>query len=219
MKVRLPKMVLQIGSEASLVHQEISMIGRVVRNSMRLAGVAVAIAVCSFGALSEMKREGDMNPKPVQQREFTIVGIAVRTSNAKQMTLERPIGRQWERLFKEGVLAAIPNKADGNIVALYTEYASDKDGMYTYVLGVRVTKVESVPAGMVAKNVPAGRYALFTSEKGPVQKVVVDMWQRVWATPKSALGGDRAYKADFEVYDQRAQNPADSVVDLYIGIR
>ena len=56
----------------------------------------------------------------------------------------------WQRLFRDGVLAAIPNKADANIVALYTEYASDKDGAYTYVLGARVTKVESVPAGMVA---------------------------------------------------------------------
>ena len=87
------------------------------------------------------------------------------------------------------------------------------------MLGARVTKVESVPAGMVAKNVPAGRYAMFTSERGPVQTVVVGMWRRVWVTPKSALGGDRTYKADFEVYDQRAQNPADSVVDLYIAVR
>ena len=104
-------------------------------------------------------------------------------------------------------------------MALYTEYATDKDGEYTYVLGARVTKVESVPVGMVAKNVPAGRYAVFTSEKGPVQKVVVEMWQKVWATPKSALGGEWNYKADVEVYDQRAQNPAEAVVDLYIGIQ
>lgn len=192
---------------------------RVVRNAMRMAGIAVAMAVSTFATFSEMKSETDRNPRVMQQKGFTVVGIAVRTSNAEQMTAERPIGKQWERLFKDGVLAAIPNKADGNVVALYTEYASDKDGLYTYVLGARVTKVESLPAGMVAKNVPAGQYAVFTSERGPVQKIVVEMWQRVWATPKSALGGDRAYKADFEIYDQRAQNPADSVVDLYIGIR
>ena len=192
---------------------------KLVRKAMWLAGIAVAIVTCTVATHSEMKKEADMNPKAVQQEEFTVVGIAVRTSNAEQMTPERPIGKQWERLFKEGVLAAIPNKANDNIVALYTEYASDKDGEYTYVLGARVTKVESVPAGMVAKNVPAGRYAVFTSERGPVQKVVVEMWQKVWVTPKSAMGGDRAYKADFEVYDQRAQNPADSIVDLYISVR
>ena len=187
--------------------------------AMWWAVIAAAVVMCSMAASSEAQKGSDMNPRAVQQDEFTVVGIAVRTSNAEQMTPERPIGKQWERLFKEGVLAAIPNKADGNIVALYTEYASDKDGEYTYVLGGRVTKVESVPAGMVVKNVPAGRYAVFTSERGPVQKVVVEMWQKVWATPKTALGGDRTYKADFEVYDQRAKNPADSVVDLYVSVR
>jgi predicted transcriptional regulator YdeE len=202
-----------------LLQSGVSMNRRVVRNAMWLAGIAVAIVMCSVLALSAMKKETDTNPRAVQQEGFTVVGIAVRTSNAEQATPAQPIGKQWERLFKEGVLGAIPNKADGNIVAVYSDYASDKDGQYTYLLGARVTKVESVPEGMVVKNVPAGRYAVFTSERGQVQKVVVDMWRRVWETPKSALGGDRAYKTDFEVYDQRAQNPADAVVDLYIGIR
>jgi predicted transcriptional regulator YdeE len=186
---------------------------------MWLAGIIVAMATCSIVALSEMKKETEMNPRAVQQEGFTVVGIAVRTSNAEQMTEARPIGKQWERLLKEGVLAAIPNKADGNILAVYSEYASDKDGEYTYLLGARVTKVEKLPDGMTVKNVPAGRYAVFTSERGPVQKVVVEMWRRVWETPKSALGGDRTYRADFELYDQRAQNPADAVVDLYVAVR
>jgi predicted transcriptional regulator YdeE len=184
-----------------------------------LAGIAVALVTCSVAAFPLAKMVTDLNPRAVEQEAFTAVGLAVRTSNAEQMTAARPIGKQWERLFKEGLLAAIPNKADGKIVAVYSEYLSDKDGEYTYLLGARVTKVESVPAGMAVRNVPAGRYALFTSERGPVEKVVVEMWRRVWATPKSALGGDRTYKADFEVYDQRAQNPADAVVDLYVAVR
>src|SRR5580692_342028 len=194
------------------------MIRKVIRKAMGLTRISLAMVMCSIVTSSEMK-ETDMNPRAVQQEGFTVVGIAVRTSNAEQMTPERPIGKQWERLFKEGVLAAIPNKADGNIVAVYSEYASDKDGEYNYLLGARVTKVENLPAGMIAKNVPAGRYAVFTSERGPVQKVVVEMWRRVWETPKSALGGDRTYKTDFELYDQRAKNPADSVVDLYVAVR
>jgi predicted transcriptional regulator YdeE len=195
------------------------MIRKVNRRAMWLAGIAVAVVMGSIVAFSQAKKESELNPRAVQQEGFAVVGIAVRTSNAEQMTEARPIGKQWERLFKEGVLAAIPNKADGNILALYSEYASDKDGEYTYLLGARVTKVENAPAGMVVKNVPAGRYAVFTSERGPVQKVVVEMWRRVWETPKSALGGDRTYKTDFELYDQRAKNPADSVVDLYVAVR
>src|SRR5271156_7118073 len=106
---------------------------------MRMTGIVVAVVASTFFAFSEMKNEAEKNPRVVQREGFTVVGISVRTSNAEQMTTERPIGKQWERLFKDGILAAIPNKADGNIVALYTEYAGDKDGEYTYVLGARVT--------------------------------------------------------------------------------
>src|SRR5579872_1077927 len=146
------------------------MIRRVVRKAMWLTGIAFATATCSIVAFSETQKDADMKPKAVQQDGFTVVGIAVRTSNAEQMTPARPIGKQWERFMGGGLLATIPNKADGKIVALYSEYASDKDGEYTYLLGARVTKVEDLPAGMVAKNVLAGRYAVFTSEQGPVQK-------------------------------------------------
>jgi predicted transcriptional regulator YdeE len=201
------------------VQLESRLIRTAVKSAAWAAGIAVAMATIAIAMLAEVKKETDMNPKAVQKEAFTVVGIAARTSNAKEGTAEGVIAKQWQRLMKEGLLAEIPNKADGNIVALYTEYASDKDGEYTYVLGARVTNAESIPAGMVVKKVSAGRYAVFTSEKGGVQKVVVEMWQRVWSTPKSALGGDRAYKADFEVYDQRAQNPADAVVDLYVGVR
>jgi len=186
---------------------------------MWLAGIALVTAGSSTVGFSEIQKETDMNPKVVQRDGFTVVGIAVRTSNAEQMTPARPIGKQWERLMGEGLLAAIPNKEDGKIVAVYLEYTSDKHGEYIYLLGARVTKAENLPTGMVAKKVPAGRYAVFTSERGPVQKVIVDLWRRVWATPKNELGGDRTYKADFEVYDERARNPTDAVVDLFIGIR
>jgi predicted transcriptional regulator YdeE len=142
--------------------------GPVIRGVMRkvswLAGIAVTMVTCAVVALPAAKKVADMNPRAVEQDGFTVVGIAVRTSNAEQMTAARPIGKQWERLFKEGVLAAIPNKADEKIVAVYSQYATDKDGEYTYLLGARVRKVESVPAGMTLENVPAGRYALFTSE-------------------------------------------------------
>jgi len=195
------------------------MIRGVIRRVSWLAGIAVAITTCAAVAFPLAKKVTDRNPRAVEQEGFTVVGIAVRTSNAEQTTEARPIGKQWERLFKEGVLAAIPNKADEKTVAVYSEYASDKDGEYTYLLGARVRKVENVPAGMTVERVPAGRYAVFTSERGPVEKVVAEMWRRVWETPKDALGGDRTYKADFEVYDQRAQNPADAVVDLYVAVR
>ena len=180
----------------------------------------VSLALIAF-LTTGMVAAGDtpMNPKVVQQAAFTVVGIAVRTSNAAEMTADGAIGKEWGRFMQEGVLGKIPNKADKNIVAVYTDYASDKDGEYTYLLGARVTSDSDVPAGMVAKKIPAGRYAVFTSEKGPAPKVVAEVWRRIWAQPKSVPGGDRAYKADFEIYDERAADPQNMQMDVYVGIK
>lgn len=160
-----------------------------------------------------------MNPKVVDEAGFTVIGIAERTTNAKEMSGGGVIGKQWGRFMQENLLAQIPNKADSSIIAVITDYASDKDGEYTNLIGARVTSAAEVPPGMVAKKVPAGRYAIFTSERGPVAKVVMGTWQRIWAVPKSQPGGNRAYKADYEVYDERAADPANAQMDVHIGIR
>ena len=160
-----------------------------------------------------------MKPKVVERGEFTVVGIAARTSNAREMTAEGIIGKQWGRLMQEGLLAKIPNKADRNIVAVYTDYDSDHNGEYTFVLGARVKSDGEVPAGMLAKKIPAGKFAVFTSENGPAAKIVPETWMKINSLPHSAVGGDRAYRADYEIYDERAADPANSQVDVYVGIK
>jgi predicted transcriptional regulator YdeE len=159
-----------------------------------------------------------VNPRVVIQVQFTVVGIAVRTSNTKEATADGVIGKQWERLMKERLLAKIPNKVDSAIVAIYTDYDSDKNGEYTYVLGAKVSSARKVPAGMVAKKIPAGRYAVFTTEKGPSAKVVPEAWMRINSLPKSAVGGDRVYRADFEIYGERAADPQNMQAEVYVGI-
>ena len=168
--------------------------------------------------LKKLKGEA-MDPKVVEQDEFTVVGIAARTSNAKEMTADGVIGKQWGRLMQENFVSKIPNKSDQSIVAVYTDYASDHNGDYTFLLGARVTSDSDVPTGMVAKKVPAGKFAVFTSEKGPAPQVVPALWMKINALPKTAVGGDRTYRADFEVYDQRAADPQNMVMDAYVGIR
>jgi predicted transcriptional regulator YdeE len=160
-----------------------------------------------------------MNPKVMQQGGFTVVGISVRTSNAKEMTAEGVIGKQWGGFMAEGLLAKIPHKTDRGIVAVYTDYASDHNGEYTFLLGARVSSDAGVPAGMVAKKIQAGRYAVFTTERGPAAKVVPEEWMRINSLPKSAVGGDRVYGADFEIYDERASDPQNAQVDVYVGIK
>jgi predicted transcriptional regulator YdeE len=142
-----------------------------------------------------------------------VIGIEARTTNAREMTADGIIGKQWTRFMKDNLLARIPNKADSAIVALYTDYESDKDGAYTFVLGARVSSVASIPGGMVARKVPAGRYAVFTSDRGPVARVVYETWKRIWAAPL-----ERVYRTDFEVYDERAADPQNTQISVYVGV-
>lgn len=181
---------------------------------LRLLSLAVVLLCTNVGM-----GDSALNPRVVQQSGFTVIGISARTSNAKEMTAGGVIGKQWGRLMQEGLLGKIPNKADKNIVAVYTDYASDHDGEYTFVLGAKVTSDADVPAGMVVRKIPGGKFAVFTSDKGPAAKVVPETWMRINSLPKSAVGRDRVYAADFEIYDERAADPQNSVVDVYVGIR
>lgn len=160
-----------------------------------------------------------MEPKIVQHEEFTVVGISGRTTNAKEMTPDGIIGQMWGRLFQEGILEKIPNKADSKIVAVYTDYAGDHNGEYTYLLGARVTSDANLPAGMVARRIPAGKFAIFTSDKGPAPQVVPALWMKINSLPQGAVGTDRLYRADFEIYDERATDPQNLQMDVYIGIK
>jgi len=157
-------------------------------------------------------------PKKVHQEGFSIVGIEARTSNSLEMKGEGVIPKQWQKFYQDGVQQKIANRADANVYAVYTDYASDRNGEFSFVIGVRVNASATVPLGMVLKKIPTGDYALFTSEKGPVGKVVAAAWQQVWALEAKARLA-RAYKADFEVYDSRATDPQNSQVDLYVGLK
>jgi predicted transcriptional regulator YdeE len=162
----------------------------------------------------------DSGVKVVHRSSFSVIGIELRTSNAKEASGDGVIGKQWAKFFQDDTLGKIPNKAGSNIYALYSDYSSDRKGEYSFLIGAKVEEGSIAPPGFVLKTVPSGRYAAVTSDLGPVAKVVLAAWQRVWQMEeKHTLGGTRAYKTDYEVYDQRATDPQNAQVDLYIGLK
>lgn len=120
--------------------------------------------------------------------------------------------------MSEGVLEKIPERAENHTVAVYTDYAKDKDGDYTFILGAKVKPGATAPPGMLKKAIRAGRFAVFTSEKGPAQDVVPATWKRIWEVPKPEPGGDRLYESDFELYDERSADPAHAEMEIFIRI-
>jgi len=181
------------------------------------AGLVLLLAA-SLSAI--LHSAGPSGPKVVHEDAFWVLGIEVRTNNAKETTSEGVIGKQWQKFFQKGVLEKIPNKTGGDIYAVYSDYASDHNGDYSFLIGAKVADGSKAPAGFILKKVPAGNYAVVPTEKGPIAKVVSEAWQRIWAMEdKRELGGQRAYKVDYELHDQRSADPQNAQVNIYIGLK
>ena len=157
--------------------------------------------------------------KHQQQQAFSVIGLGARTNNAKEMTGNGQIGQIWQKFMQQQISSRIPRKIGDEILAVYTDYQSDQNGDFTYLLGVKVSSIEKIPDGLIARQIPAGNYAVVTSEQGPVIQVVPRLWQRIWAMPPDELGGKRAFHSDYEVYDESAKDPQNAKVKVYVGLQ
>jgi len=176
--------------------------------------LAVAVLIGSAALLAQ----DVMKPTPTQQAAFEVIGIETRTNNAQEATGNGAIPKLWQRLYMEGILDRVPNRIDHSVIAVYTKYASDWNGDYTYILGARVKPGAKVPAGMVAVSVPAGKYVEFVSARGPSPQVVPSLWKEIWTYFHEPGNPERAYKADFEAYDDMSD--ANNVqMKIYIGVK
>lgn len=161
-----------------------------------------------------------MNKNIQQLSEIKLVGITERTSNAREMNPETAkIGSAMQKFFGNSMQEQIlKRKNPGTVFAVYTNYESDEHGYYTYFLGEEVNDFENIGHGFETLTIPEQTYVKFTSDPGQMPAVCIDMWQNIWKMEAADLGGKRAYIADFEVYDERSQNPEHAVLDIYIGI-
>ncbi|MEM8907859.1 MAG: effector binding domain-containing protein, partial [Bacteroidota bacterium] len=150
------------------------------------------------------------NMQTVSIPSFYVIGIATRTINEHQQA-EQALAILWQRFFSEGVLEKIPNKTNQTVYALYTDYESDYTQAYTAILGCQVSTIESIPDGMEAKLIEGGTYRKFLSKGDLTQGAVGQTWQQIWQSDLL-----RKYSADFEVYGEKARNPKDAEVEIFV---
>ena len=143
---------------------------------------------------------------------FTIVGISVRTTNQGGKAAQ-DIAALWNRFLEESLAAQIPNKVDQSIYSVYTDYAGDHTQPYTVVLGCRVSEGAIAPDGMVTKHVSGRTYQPFVAQGSLSQGAVYQAWVSIWNADLN-----RAYTADFEVYGEKALNPEDAEVNIYVAV-
>jgi predicted transcriptional regulator YdeE len=133
----------------------------------------------------------------------TIAGITVRTDNSPA-GLEK-IGQLWAAFFRDGVMNALGDLAEGPICEAYYDYESDAQGAYTVILGSRVPADAQIPAPLQRVTLPAARYAKFAIDD---PKAIYAAWQHIWQRQDI----DRSYSGDFEIIGENS-------ADIYIALR
>lgn len=96
------------------------------------------------------------------------------------------------------------------VIGLYSDYEKDEHGSYLFTAGQFVDQqVEHVI------EIPASTYAKFRTRKGPIEEVVLETWQQIWAWDERHY---RTYTGDFEWYDERSIDPKEAQIDIYIAV-
>lgn len=143
--------------------------------------------------------------------QFPVIGIAVTTTNQNGQA-QSDIGELWQRFFRNDIINQIPDKVNDDVYCIYTDYESDANGVYTTLLGCKVTSLENVPEGFVGKTIPKARFRLYKST-GKLPDCVLATWTYIWQTPV-----ERRYLADFDVYGRKAQDPHNAEVKTYLSV-
>jgi predicted transcriptional regulator YdeE len=157
----------------------------------------------------------------VTRPETLLVGICVSTSYHQEQDVAAgnilPCVQQY---FHSALYEKIPNRSKpGTTFCAYTDYTSDYLGSYTYFIGEEVSSYKDpLPDGFQKLVIPSQLYVKFTTSPAAMPEVVRGAWKKIWNMSLGVLGGKRIYRTDFEVYDERASDHNNTVLDLYVGI-
>jgi predicted transcriptional regulator YdeE len=147
-----------------------------------------------------------------------VIGLETRTNNAKEGGPNGEIPKTWQTFYMEGAIDRIPDKVDDSIIAVYTDYASDANGDYTYILGAKVKPGTKPPSGMISKQIPGGKFEEFTSEQGALPVVIPKVWRQIYEYFSAQGAPARAYRADYELYTATL-DPNNASAKVYVGVK
>lgn len=157
----------------------------------------------------------------VKKPKILLVGTCVRTNNKQEVNkMDGKIFPLVKTYFHEALAEKISHRKNpGTTFCAYTNYESDEHGDYTYFIGEEVVSFDKhLPEGFQALTIPEQSYAKFTTNPDPMPDVLLKVWKTVWNISPKDLGGRRTYVTDFELYDERAKDHQNIVLDLYIAI-
>ncbi len=139
-----------------------------------------------------------------------VVGMANKTTNNNHQSAV-DIPQFWNTYFTEKIETSIHHKKEPlQRICMYTDY--DPQG-YTVIIGACVSALEDVPESCVAREIPAGKYAVFAIN-GPLEIAVLKAWQHVW----SIADLPRAFTHDFELYEYKDNGDNLLSAKIYVSL-
>ncbi len=147
-------------------------------------------------------------------KALKIIGIETRTSNENGVAIE-DLGKLWGRFFSENIASIIPNTISNDIYAVYNDYESDYKGKYTTIIGMEVASLNEIPEGLVGREFSSQKSEKFVA-KGEIHKAVGETWNEIWRKDDSL---NRTYLHDYEVYGEKAQDPKNAEIEIFVGVK
>jgi predicted transcriptional regulator YdeE len=146
------------------------------------------------------------------KEEFQLIGLSLgkKTRNeAGQSGID--CGTLWQKFETGGFAKKIPDLLSNAIYAVYFDYEGDHNKPFCYFIGCKVNPGTKVPAGMDRLIIPPQNYSIVVA-RGEMPDCLIESWSKIW---KSKI--DRAYRFDFEVYDDRSKDWDDAEVEIFVS--
>jgi AraC family transcriptional regulator len=157
----------------------------------------------------------------VAKPELTVVGMRRSFIHALSPDTNnvRVIGGLWGEFLERA--AGIPDRVGqatyGVLFARPAGQRSHQDEL-EYIAAVAVSSTSRVPAGMVARTIPAGTFAVFL-HRGPI-KNIADTCRAIYRDWLPSSPYEHSGLADIELYDHRFCADSDeSEMEYWISIR
>ena len=150
-----------------------------------------------------------MEAKIVNREAFKVMGVLVR-ANPK----DADYGDIWEKQFMPSHDRISPLSTDKAYYCVYFE--TGEEGMADIMAGMAVGEVASISEGLVVREVPAARYAVFEC----TMKTIGKTWEYIFKDwlPASQYEAD-APLPGFEYFPPDAERAGDFPVSIYVPVR
>lgn len=150
----------------------------------------------------------------IELEEINLAGISLKTktTNANgQANID--CGKLWQEFKEQNYIDKIPGKLTNEILAVYYKYEGDYTQPYSYFIGCKVGAGTEIPKGLEGLAIPKATYKKITA-KGKMPGAIAEAWKEIWSS-----NVPRAYKADFEIYDERSKDPNNAEIDIFLSIK